>query len=83
VAACTAVTRVWGKTRPEGSVTVPLKAARSICARENGVKLRRIADQKKIERLAHPMLQPAISKLAFRPYRMRTPVLTSLPTIMS
>ena len=73
VAACTAVTRVWGKTRTEGSVTVPLKAARSICARENGVKLRRIAAQKKIERLAHPMLPPAISNLAFRACRMRTP----------
>src|SRR5215831_5599699 len=31
---CTALTRVCGRTRPEGSVTVPLNAARSICASE-------------------------------------------------
>src|ERR1700679_2719072 len=29
---CTAVTFVWGRTRPEESVTVPLSPARSTCA---------------------------------------------------
>src|SRR5580700_8581774 len=31
---CTAVICVWGRKRPEGSVTVPLSPARSTCASE-------------------------------------------------
>jgi hypothetical protein len=72
VAACTAVTQVWGQNAARGVRYGTRKAARSSCARENGVKLRRIADPKKIERSAHPMLQPAISNLAFRGCGMRT-----------
>src|ERR1700679_2191424 len=37
---CTAVTFVWGRTRPEESVTVPLSPARSTCASEQHTRHR-------------------------------------------
>jgi len=70
---CTALTRVCGRTRPEGSVTVPLNAARSICASERAGSDRTTPAKRTTTPIVEPRIHSPSPNARFRVRRMYPP----------